>query len=165
MYLDNPRAGVLRRLSAIMYDSLVLCALWMAAMALGLLAVVLLEKVGVISLVGYVDAAEYVQKHALWFQLYSLVVFGWFFLYFWSQAGQTLGMRAWRMLLISADGTPLTVKQAAIRLLTSLFGLGNFWLWIKRKDGQALQDKLSGTYVVVLTKEQSKEFNLHKQAR
>lgn len=165
MYLDNPRAGVLRRLSAIMYDSLVLCALWMAAMAVGLLAVVLLEKVGLISLVGYIDAADYVQKHAIWFQLYSLLVFGWFFLYFWTKAGQTLGMRAWRMLLISADGQPLTLRQSAIRLASALFGLGNFWLWLQRGQGQALQDKLSGTYVVVLSKEQSKEFNLHKQAR
>lgn len=165
MYLDNPRAGVLRRLSAIVYDVLVLCALWMGAMAVGLAVVAVLTSVGVISLVGYIDTADYVQKHALWFQLYSVLVFAWFYLYFWTRAGQTLGMRAWRMLLISADGKPVTLKQSTIRLLTSLLGLGNFWLWLRRKDGLALQDKAAGTVVVVLTKEQSQAFNLHKTAR
>lgn len=165
MYVDNPRAGVLRRLSAMMYDGLVLCALWMGAMALGLLVVVLLDKAGVISLVGYQDAADYIQQHAIWFQLYTLAVFAWFFLYFWTKAGQTLGMRAWRMLVISADGAPLSFKQSCIRLATSLLGLGNFWLWLQRGQGLALQDKAAGTIVVVLTKEQSQEFNLHKTAR
>lgn len=165
MYTEAPRASLLRRLSAIMYDLLVICAIWMFAMALALGAVTLLAKAGVISLQGYQDEAEYIQKHAIWFQLYSAGCIGWFYLYFWVKAGQTLGMRAWRMLLLSADGKPVTLRQAFIRLLTSLGGLGNFWLWLRWGKGLALQDQIAGTIVVVLTKEQSSALNLHRDAR
>ncbi len=165
MYADAPRAGLLRRLAAIVYDALVVCALWMFAMALALLAVSLLAKAGLISLQGYQDEAEYIQKHALWFQLYSLGCIGWFYLYFWVKAGQTLGMRAWRLLLLSQDGRPVNLTQALLRLVTALGGLGNFWLWLRFGKGLALQDQLAGTIVVVLTKEQSQALNLHRQAR
>ncbi len=165
MYTEAPRASLLRRLSAIMYDLLVICAIWMFAMALALAAVAVLAKTGVISLVGYRDEAEYIQKHAIWFQLYSCACIGWFYLYFWVKAGQTLGMRAWRLLLLSADGKPVTLRQAFIRLLTSLGGIGNFWLWLRWGKGLALQDQIAGTIVVVLTKEQSSALNLHRDAR
>ncbi len=165
MYADAPRAGLLRRLAAIVYDALVVCALWMFAMALALLAVSLLAKAGLISLQGYQDEAEYIQKHALWFQLYSLGCIGWFYLYFWVKAGQTLGMRAWRLLLLSQDGRPVSLTQALLRLVTALGGLGNFWLWLRFGKGLALQDQLAGTIVVLLTKEQSQALNLHRQAR
>lgn len=165
MYLECPRAPLWRRLAAIIYDALVLCALWMFAMALALGAVVLLNKIGLISLQGYQDQAEYIQKHQLWFQLYSLIWILWFYLYFWLKGGQTLGMRAWRLLLLSNDGKRLNLSQALIRLCTALGGLGNVWLWLRWGKGLALQDQLSGTVVVVLDKAQSKALNLHKQAR
>lgn len=165
MYLECPRAPLWRRLAAIMYDGLVLCALWMFAMALALAAVVALNKLGIISLTGYQDEAEYIQKHQLWFQLYSLGWIGWFYLYFWLKAGQTLGMRAWRLLLLSSDGKRLNLAQALLRLLTALGGLGNFWLWLRFGKGLALQDQLSGTVVVLLSKEQSQALNLHKLPR
>ncbi|WP_337881663.1 RDD family protein [Rheinheimera sp.] len=164
MYQDNPRAGLFRRLAAMVYDTLILAALWMLAMGLALAFVALLDKTGLISLAAYQDEAEFIQKHALWFQLYSLLVFGWFYLYFWVKGGQTLGMRAWRILLLRPDGGLISLKQATIRVLTAFFGLGNFWVWVRWGKGLALQDQLAGTIVVKLTKEQSKELNLHRSA-
>lgn len=165
MFADAPRAGLIRRLAAIVYDALIVIALLMFAMTLALFAVAVLEKTGLISLHGYQDSADYIQQHAVWFQLYLVVWVVWFYLYFWCKAGQTLGMRAWRLLLLQQNGQPLTLKQAALRALTALGGLGNFWLWLRRKPKLALQDQLSGTMVVELTKEQSRELNLHRQAR
>jgi len=165
MYQDNPRAGLLRRLAALIYDWLVLAALWMLAIGLALVVVALLEKAGAISLTGYLDEAEFIQKNPLWFQLYSLLLFVWFYLYFWVKGGQTLGMRAWRILLIQPTGVAISWKQALLRLLTALFGLGNLWLWLRWGKGLALQDQLAGTIVVKLTKEQSKTLNLHQQAK
>lgn len=165
MFADAPRAGLIRRLAAIMYDLLVLAALWMLAMALALLAVALLNSAGLISMAGYTDHADYIAQHKIWFQLYSLLVFAWFYLYFWCKGGQTLGMRAWRLLLVQQNGQPPTLKQAIIRALTAFLGLGNFWLWLRWGKGLALQDQLSGTQVVTLSKEQSKQLNLHKAAR
>ncbi|RVT48604.1 RDD family protein [Rheinheimera sediminis] len=164
MYHGSPKAGLFRRFAAILYDVLILAALWMLAMGLALLLVTILDKLGLVSLAAYQDQADFIQKHAFWFQLYSLLVFVWFYVYFWVKAGQTLGMRAWRILLIQPDGSPITLKQGLLRLVVSFFGLGNFWLWIRWGQGLALQDQISKTMVVKLTKDESKELNLHRKA-
>jgi len=165
MFADAPRAGLIRRLAAMLYDWLVLAALWMAAMALALLLVALLNSTGVISLANYTDHADFITQHKIWFQLYSLAWFAWFYLYFWCKGGQTLGMRAWRIILLQKNGNKISVKQGVLRGLTALFGLGNLWLWLRWGKGLALQDQLSNTKVVVLTKQQSKQLNLHENAR
>lgn len=165
MFADAPRAGLFRRLAAMLYDGLILAALWMMAMALALLFVAILNASGLISLAAYADHADFITQHKIWFQLYSVVWFIWFYLYFWVKGGQTIGMRAWRMLLVQQNGHPITLKQASLRMLTSLFGLGNLWLWLRWGKGLALQDQLSNTQVIVLSKEQSKQLNLHKRAR
>ncbi|WP_134059236.1 RDD family protein [Rheinheimera aquimaris] len=165
MFADAPRAGLIRRLAAMMYDWLILAALWMAAMALALALVALLNAVGLISLASYTDHADFIARHKIWFQLYSVVWFCWFYLYFWCRGGQTLGMRAWRLLLVQQNGQAVTLRQAILRAITALFGIGNLWLWLRFGKGLALQDQLSNTQVVVLTKEQSKLINLHKTAR
>ncbi len=165
MFADAPRAGLIRRLAAIVYDSLIVVALLMFAMTLALAAVAGLVSLELISLQGYQDSADYIQHHALWFQGYLLLWLFWFYLYFWCKGGQTLGMRAWRLLLLQQNGQPVTLRQALIRALTALFGVGNVWLWIPFGKGLALQDQLSGTQVVLLTKEQSSALNLHRQAK
>lgn len=165
MFADAPRAGLIRRLAAMMYDWLILAALWMAAMALALVLVALLNAVGLISLASYTDHADFIARHKIWFQLYSVVWFCWFYLYFWCRGGQTLGMRAWRLLLVQQNGQAVTLRQAILRAITALFGIGNLWLWLRFGKGLALQDQLSNTQVIVLTKEQSKLINLHKTAR
>lgn len=165
MFADAPRAGLIRRLAAIVYDSLIVVALLMFAMTLALAAVAGLVSLELISLQGYQDSADYIQHHALWFQGYLLLWLFWFYLYFWCKGGQTLGMRAWRLLLLQQNGQPVALRQALIRALTALFGVGNFWLWIRFGKGLALQDQLSGTQVVLLTKEQSSALNLHRQAK
>lgn len=165
MYADAPRAGLIRRLAAMMYDWLILAALWMAAMALALLLVALLNSIGIISLANYTDHADFIAQHKIWFQLYSVMWFFWFYLYFWCRGGQTLGMRAWRLLLIQQNGKAISFKQSLLRAVTALWGLGNLWLWLRWGKGLALQDQLTGTQVIVLSKEQSKLLNLHKAAR
>ncbi|MDP5189809.1 RDD family protein [Rheinheimera baltica] len=165
MFANAPRAGLIRRFAAIMYDWLILAALWMAAMALALLVVALLNSAGIISLANYTDHADFITQHKLWFQLYSVLCFFWFYLYFWCKGGQTLGMRAWRLLLVQQNGQAISLKQAVLRALSALLGLGNIWLWLRWGKGLALQDQLTSTQVIILTKEQSKLLNLHKAAR
>lgn len=164
-FATAPRAGLWRRLAALFYDWLILIALWMLAMALGLGVVALLNSAGLISFAGYADPAAYVAAHKIWFQLYSLALFIGFYLYFWCKGGQTLGMRSWRILLVQQNGKPITLKQAAIRASTALLGLGNLWLLIRWGKGLALQDQLSKTQMIVLTKQQSSALNLYKNAR
>lgn len=165
MYQSAPRAPLWRRLAAMIYDVMALIALMMLAMGLALMVVKSLQSAGVLATEGYIDAADYVQKHAIWFQLYLVVGIFSFYVYFWSKAGQTLGMRAWRLLLVNQDGTLLQPRKAFIRSLLALGGLGNLWLIIRFGKGLALQDQLTDSQMVVLTKEQSSLRNLHKEAR
>ena len=165
MYQSAPRAPLWRRLAAMMYDVMALIALMMLAMGLALLVVKGLQSSGVLATEGYIDSADYIQKHALWFQLYLVVgIFG-FYVYFWCKGGQTLGMRAWRLLLIDQQGALLKPKTALMRAILAFAGLGNLWLLIRFGKGLALQDQLTDSQMIVLTKEQSSLRNLHKEAR
>lgn len=165
MFADAPRAGLIRRLAAMMYDWLILAALWMAAMALALAFVTIFSATGLITLADYGEPADFISQHKIWFQLYSVAWFFWFYLYFWYKGGQTLGMRAWRLMLVQQNGDAISFKQAVGRALTALLGVGNIWLWLRWGKGLALQDQLTHTQVIVLSKEQSKLVNLHKAAR
>jgi len=164
-YRQAPRAGLWRRLGAMLYDGMTLVAILMFAMALAVGLVTALAATGLISLQGYVDTAAYVQAHAIWFQLYMVAVVLWFYLYFWLKGGQTLGMRAWRLLVVQTDGQAITLRQGLIRLVTALAGLGTLWILVRYKQKQTLQCQLSNTQVVLLTKAQSEALNLHKTAR
>lgn len=166
-YTTAPRAGFARRLAAIIYDLLILCALIMFAAGIAMLFVQILVWIKLISLEAYSDTADFLNHGwQRWLYLaYLLATVLGFYIYFWCKAGQTLGMRAWRILLIRQDGDFLTWQQASIRALTALLGLGNFWLWLRWGKGLALQDQLTNSQMVLLTKEQSKSLNLHKIAR
>ena len=79
-----------------------------------------------------------------------------FYAWFWIHGGQTLGMKSWKLMVLTEDGNNLTWKQAVIRFLVaivslSLFGLGYFWRYINA-DGLTWHDLASGTRLVELAK-------------
>ena len=140
-----PAAGLFRRLAALFYDSLLLLALWFATSALLLAA-----SGGQLSMPGR-------PLWLLWLLRASLLAVTFlFWAGFWTHGGQTLGMRAWRLRLVSDDGGPITWPQAARRCLAaslSLAALGLGYLWILiDPQRRAWHDRLSGTRVVVLPK-------------
>lgn len=86
------------------------------------------------------------------FQLYLAGVLFAYFSTFWLRSGQTLAMKTWRIRLVTVDGSPLTLKQAALRFVLALLGLllvgvGFAWALIDR-DGQFLHDRIAGTRLV-----------------
>lgn len=88
------------------------------------------------------------------FQLYLLGVIFLFFGWFWTHGGQTLGMRAWRLRAVRADGTPMDWAHAAKRFgfaIVSLAAFGIGFLWMLA-DGERLtwHDRLSNTRIVRL---------------
>ena len=131
-------AGVPRRLGAMLYDSLLILALWMATA----LALVL------------VNGGEAVE--GWWVSLLMLAVLAGYYLYCWLRSGQTLGMQSWRLQLVDMNGNPVTLKAAMIRLLSaplSILSAGVGYLWFYVGDGkQTWHDRLSKTYVVLLPK-------------
>lgn len=145
MQLDINNAAIpslWRRLAAIFYDSWLVAALWL----LGATADTFIRAGLGVGTEGY----------HLPLQLYILLAPMGFFGWFWIHGGQTLGMRAWRLKLLSSDGTTPDLRQSLIRyagaLLSCLaFGLGYLWILFDR-DGLAWHDRLSRTRLVLTEK-------------
>ena len=80
---------------------------------------------GVVFLAGYLfstlSQSRNAMDHRNALQAFIFVIFGIYFVWFWAK-GQTLAMKTWHLRLVSAQGGPLTPKQALARYMTS-------WLW------------------------------------
>ena len=137
--------GLLRRGAAIFYDCFLLVALLTLADALVVLP---------LGLVLGIDGSS-VAAHPL-FRLYLLLVIIGFFCWFWLRGGQTLGMRAWRIMLVRRDGGRVRLRDALLRLAAATvswaaLGLGFLWSLLDRQ-GLTWHDHLSGTLLVMLKK-------------
>ncbi len=132
-------AGLLRRLGAILYDSLLVVAI----VFLGTLPLVLL------------NAGEAIPAHTGWYRAWLVLLVGGYFVYFWRR-GETLGMKSWRMRLVPmhSDQDRITVGAAIRRALASVLSwlpLGAGFLWsLADRDGLAWHDRLSGTRLIVV---------------
>ncbi|MGN6521378.1 MAG: RDD family protein [Dokdonella sp.] len=115
------------RLAAALYDLFPLIGLWMLTVALAMLVVH-----------GDVDVAHpsSLSRNAL--RVALLAVTAGYFVLSWVRGGQTIGMRAWRLRVVSADGAPLRWPRALLRFALALvsllaFGLGFFWCLFERE--------------------------------
>ena len=63
---------------------------------------------------------------------------------------QTLGMKAWRLKLVSNDDLTISYKNAFIRFFSSFLGLANIGVLLPGKRGW--HDRLSHTDIVVIDK-------------
>jgi len=122
-------------MAAILYDSLLLLAVLFFATALLL----------------PLNRGEAFTPDQLYYPLYLLLVSFVFYGWFWTHGGQTLGLRAWKIAILSEDGQPVSWRQAGLRFVCALLswgclGLGFFWILID-KDRKAWHDRLSKTAV------------------
>jgi len=154
-----PRAGFFKRLCVIVYDLLAVIAVAMLVTVINLFLLRLLENWGLVSIAGFADHSSYL-NHQWWFKLELVLVVWLFYAWFWYDGGQTIGMRAWRLRVQSTNGEKLTLKRTALRALYALGGLGNLLVLFTPKVRLALQDKLTDTEVVVLSKEANKRIYL-----
>lgn len=126
-------AGLLRRLGAILYDSLLVFALLMLA------------TIPFVAMRG----GEFVEPYTLPHQLTLLAIVYVFFVGFWTRSGSTLGMLAWGLRVETDDREPPGIGKASIRFFAAILswlamGLGFLWqLW--DKDKTTWHDRLSGT--------------------
>jgi len=131
-----------RRLAAIVYDTFLLVALLVLAAAL------------VVVPLGLGLGIEVDAHHPLFrFYLFGVVPML-FFCGFWIRGGQTLGMRAWRIRVVTAEGNPLTLGATLLRLVAAVLSwavLGGGFLWsLVDREGLTWHDRLSGTRLVML---------------
>ncbi|WP_350314587.1 RDD family protein [Pseudoalteromonas sp. TB43-MNA-CIBAN-0091] len=159
MSAEFPRAGFWRRFASLVYDTLAIIAFAMLTVVLYLFAIQGLISLDVIALNGAEDVSARIQDSLLLSGIRSslLVLVGLvFFGYFWTKSGQTIGMRAWRLKVQTHQGNLISWPQAIIRSISALLGLGNLVVLVDFKNKKALQDYLSKTEVVTLTKEENK---------
>jgi len=152
LFRDLPDAGLWRRVAAGFYDALLLLALWFV---LGFVAAVIESAINPPDMQGAIRPlvpealAPFVILPALW--LVSALFYGWF----WRHGGQTLGMKTWRLRLVTSDGRPMSARDVLVRAVVgtvSLFLLAAGFLWVLFA-GRTWHDLASRTRVVVLPKE------------
>ena len=155
-YPQNSRAGFIRRLAAMVYDILVAVAVGMCAAMVMLLTMLLLVENNVLDNQGYEHFSDLIQQsfsYQLTLQVWvALWVLG-FFLWFWRNGGQTIGMRAWRLRLFSTNDQPFGYRRAFLRLFFSFGGLGTLLVLFDYKSKQSLQDRIASTEILMLSKE------------
>ncbi|MGN2242556.1 RDD family protein [Frateuria sp. GZRR33] len=101
-----------RRLAALVYDLLAVVAI---VMVVGLLCQ--------LATGGQVVAAGTHPAIAWWYQPLQGLVVGAYFVISWLRGGQTLGMRPWRLRLVTADGGKLRPGQALRRVVVAALPL------------------------------------------
>lgn len=156
---EFPRAGFWRRFASLIYDSLVVISLSMLTAILYFAAIQALVALGVIVQTQGQDPAAFIDNSPLLYGIRSALFVAaniMFFAYFWTKSGQTIGMRAWRLKVQTRDGKLISWPQAVTRSLAALLGLGNLVVLIDFKNKRALQDYISQTDVVALTKQENK---------
>jgi uncharacterized RDD family membrane protein YckC len=132
-----------RILGCVIYDTLIV---------MGLLMITSSIAVGFHKLLSGQDTLE----HSRLFQAYLLLVIALYFIYFWKRAGQTVGMKAWRVKLVNIADQPLSYRQLIIRWLVAIPAyacllVGVFWQYWSH-DGLNWHDKASNTRLVFTPK-------------
>jgi uncharacterized RDD family membrane protein YckC len=163
------RAGVIRRLAASLYETLLLAAL---ALVVGFALLPLLTAEPSLRAAGrtlplLTPAAQAISFGCLF------AAFGAYCAWGWSDGRRTLPMRTWRLALESTRGAPLTLSRAALRYVACWIGPGlaiatyaalrpweysrwavallavNYVWALVNSDRQFLQDGVAGTRLVV----------------
>jgi uncharacterized RDD family membrane protein YckC len=132
---------LLRRFMAIFYDLFLLTAILFLATAL-------------VNAINQGEAIDPDSPYILLLDLYLTSIIFFYFGWFWTHGGQTLGMKTWKIKLISNDSDSVSWKQVLIRETTAVIswlclGLGFFWSLFDRKK-RSWHDMTSRTMLVDL---------------
>lgn len=150
-YTDIRPASLGKRLLAMLYDGLILVAIWLCVA----IVATVLNQGGVTSPLGRatLQSAQF---------CLSFLFFG----YFWTRNGQTLGMQAWRLRVQTLDGQRLTWVQALIRFLGAIIAwlpLGLGYLWMLFSDERLTwHDRWSESCIVQLPQDALKRSTAKK---
>lgn len=152
---ESPRGAHLGwRLAAMGYDLMPLIGIWMLV---GLLAMVVLQvSTGSTDLVTTDAVSHHQWIYWAGLRLGLLAATAAYFVVSWRRGGQTIGMRAWRLHLVSNDSKPISDRQAWMRFgmaIISLLALGIGFLW-SLFDGErrCWHDMVSATCLVRVPK-------------
>lgn len=137
---DQTLCTLPRRLLAMLYDGIVLLALLIVASAIAL-------PFGGAGKIAFRD---------FWFTLWLLLVCFAYLGGCWRYGGMTMGMRAWRIMLVSGNDRAVTWPRCLLRFLVGcislgLCGLGVFWA-LADSHNRAWHDLAAQTLLVRIAK-------------
>lgn len=139
-----PLAGFWKRVFALIYDLLLVVAILMLAAGVGTLVAELLSP-------GISSSEQDAVRHHPLFQAWLVLAWYGYYAICWHNGGQTLGMKTWRLKLVSMKGEKLALHQGVLRFFSALGGLGLLYALI-HPQRLSLQDILSGSAVLQLPK-------------
>ena len=128
-------AGLMRRLLALLYDSILIIGIYMSY----------------VILVTYLNGSALESQLEILFLQFSFVIFIFlFYCYFWKfNNGQTLGMQVWKIKLVSLGNEEININKMVLRcalsIIFSLVFLSNFIFIIFNKERKTLGDYFSET--------------------
>lgn len=132
---DLPSApGFFRRLAAQLYDIFLLVAVLFVATSL---------------LLPFTTGEAVSAQQLIIYRVYLVIISFFFYGWFWTHGGQTLGLRAWKIKVQTLDQKPVNWTQALLRFTTAIaswgfFGLG-FLSILVDKNRRGWHDHLSKT--------------------
>src|SRR5699024_4037838 len=112
-----PRASLIRRFAAMFYDFMLCTALVMVVTWIyqqGILRLIHRDRLKALAESGALDHDPVLASLVL------LSLFA-FFAKFWTHSGQTPGMQAWNLRVQNADGSRISLTQALLRFIISIF--------------------------------------------
>ena len=128
-------AGLIRRLLALLYDSILIIGIYMSY----------------VILVTYLNGSALESQLEILFLQFSFIIFIFlFYCYFWKfNNGQTLGMQVWKIKLVSSGNEEININKMVLRcalsIIFSLVFLSNFIFIIFNKERKTLGDYFSKT--------------------
>jgi uncharacterized RDD family membrane protein YckC len=133
---DTTYCSLARRLLVMLYDGVVLVGLLM-------IAAMVVMPFGAPDKVAFRDA---------WFTAWLAGVCFSYLACCWRYGGVTLGMRAWRVRLVTRDGNRISWLKCLVRFIVgivgfALFGLGLFWA-LPDKKNRSWHDLAAGTLLL-----------------
>ena len=131
-----PPASLIKQIAAMIYDSLLIIAILFISTAIALI---------------FNDGKAFESSPI--FSFYLVLIIFIFYSWFWKKSGQTLGMRVWKIRIISELGGNPSWAICFFRLTFALlsiacFGIGYWWRLFKP---YTWHDKLSQTRIISLS--------------
>lgn len=132
-----PRPGLFKRLLVVCYDLLLL------------LGVIMFAAIITVFIPASIESTPWVRGLK---GIYFMTVIFYFYGWFWTHGGQTLGMRVWNLYLVDQNGKFIDWQRAGLRfglavISVAALGLGFTWILLNRQR-RSWHDIGSGTHLV-----------------
>ncbi len=133
LHTSCPPAGLIRQFAAMLYDSLLIFAILFVVVAVS---------------IAFNQGEAIENSPTIYLALFLVILV--FYSWFWSKSGQTLGMRVWKIRIISDFGGNPNWSISFLRIIFAIFSIACFGMgyWWRLFKPYTWHDKLSQTKIV-----------------